>query len=69
MPDEEKWVSVEEVAGHLGVNKISVYRWIERRNMPARKIGRIYRFRISEVDTWMEDTDKDTLSDDKNGKE
>jgi len=59
MADEEKWVSVDKVADHLKVNKISVYRWIEKRNMPAHKIGRIYRFRISEVDEWVRQDDKD----------
>ena len=27
---EERWVGVEDVATHLGVNKSSVYRWIEK---------------------------------------
>jgi excisionase family DNA binding protein len=27
----EPWVSVDEVATHLGVVKDSVYRWIERK--------------------------------------
>ena len=67
MPDDEKWVGVDDVAGHLGINRITVYRWIEKRNMPASKIGRIYRFRLSEVDAWMKNADKDALSNDNNG--
>lgn len=27
--------------------------WIEKRNMPAAKIGRLWKFKISEVDAWM----------------
>ena len=27
--------------------------WIERRNMPAAKIGRLWKFKVSEVDAWM----------------
>ena len=49
----EQWVSVEEVASHLGVTKDSVYRWIEKRKMPAHKIGRLWKFKISEVDKWV----------------
>ena len=31
------WVSVQEVATHLGVAKDSVYRWIENKGLPASK--------------------------------
>lgn len=49
----EPWASVEEVAKHLGVAKDSVYRWIERRGLPAHKIGRLWKFKLSEVDGWV----------------
>lgn len=49
----EPWVSVEGVARHLGVAKDSVYRWIEARNLPAHKIGRLWKFKLSEVDEWV----------------
>ena len=46
----EPWASVEDVAKHLGVAKDSVYRWIESRHLPAHKIGRLWKFKLSEVD-------------------
>lgn len=49
----EPWVSVEDVAKHLGVVKDSVYRWIEHRGLPAHKIGRLWKFKLSEVDDWV----------------
>jgi excisionase family DNA binding protein len=49
----EPWVSVDGVASHLGVAKDSIYRWIERRKLPAHKIGRIWKFKLSEVDNWV----------------
>lgn len=54
MSDQERWVGVEGVATHLGVNKDSVYRWVEKKGLPAHRVGRLYRFRISEVDEWVE---------------
>jgi excisionase family DNA binding protein len=50
----EPWVSVDDVAKHLGVAKDSVYRWIEARSLPAHKIGRLWKFRLSEIDGWVE---------------
>ena len=49
----EAWVSVDEVAKHLGVAKDSVYRWIERKGLPAHKIGRLWKCKLSEVDAWV----------------
>jgi len=49
----EPWVSVDEVAGHLGVAKDSVYRWIEAKGLPAHRVGRLWKFRLSEIDEWV----------------
>ena len=49
----EPWASVDEVAKHLGVAKDSVYRWIENRGLPAHRIGRLWKFKLSEVDDWV----------------
>ena len=49
----ERWVSVEVVAAHLGVARDSVYRWIEGRGLPAHRIGRLLKFKLSEVDAWV----------------
>lgn len=52
-PMAEPWASVDEVARHLGVVKDSVYRWIDSRGLPAHKIGRLWKFKLSEVDGWV----------------
>jgi excisionase family DNA binding protein len=49
----EPWTSVDEIARHLGVAKDSIYRWIDRRGLPAHRIGRLWKFKISEVDEWV----------------
>jgi len=55
MTDLEPWVSVGTVASHLGVGRESVYRWIELRGLPAHRIGRLFKFKLSEVDRWVRD--------------
>jgi excisionase family DNA binding protein len=49
----EPWISVDEIAAHLGVRKDSVYRWIDQRGLPAHKVGRLWKFKRSEVDHWV----------------
>jgi len=53
MDTEERWVSVEDVAAHLAVNKDSIYRWIEKKSFPSHRVGRLLRFKLSEVDDWV----------------
>jgi excisionase family DNA binding protein len=49
----EPWSSVDEVVKHLGVAQDSIYRWIEAKGLPAHKIGRLWKFKLSEVDEWV----------------
>ncbi len=49
----ERGLSVEEIAAHLGVNPDTVYKWIERKKLPAHKVGRLWKFKATEVDEWV----------------
>lgn len=46
-------MSVDEIAGYLGVVNASVYRWIERRGLPAHRVGKLWKFKKYEVDEWV----------------
>ena len=50
---EDRWLSVDEIAAYLGIKRDTVYVWIERRNMPAHKVGRLWKFKKDEVDEWV----------------
>jgi excisionase family DNA binding protein len=50
---EDRWLSVDEIAAHIGVSRDTVYRWIDHRGLPAHKIGRLWKFRKGEVDDWV----------------
>ncbi|MDD3888742.1 MAG: excisionase family DNA-binding protein [Syntrophomonadaceae bacterium] len=49
----EKWSSMETITDYLGVSRETVLQWISNRNMPAHKVGRLWKFKISEVDNWI----------------
>jgi excisionase family DNA binding protein len=49
----EPWVSVDQIAEHLGVTRDSIYRWIDRKHLPAHRVGRLWKFKVSEVDEWV----------------
>ncbi|MCZ8172722.1 MAG: excisionase family DNA-binding protein, partial [Brevundimonas sp.] len=41
------------MAGYLGVSKDTIYGWITKREMPAHKVGRLWKFKSGEVDSWV----------------
>jgi excisionase family DNA binding protein len=51
LPDP--WVSVEDVARHLGVSKDTNYRWVEAQRLAAHKVGRFWKFKLQEIDDWV----------------
>lgn len=50
MPD---LMTLEEVAGYLRVNEKTIYRLLSDGDIPARKIGHLWRFKATEIDDWL----------------
>jgi excisionase family DNA binding protein len=49
----EKWSSIDEISEHIQVHKDTIRIWIKKGEIPAHKIGKQWRFRISEIDEWV----------------
>ena len=49
----DSWISLEDAANYLGVKKETVRSWIKKTNIPAHKIGKLWKFKKSELDTWV----------------
>ncbi len=52
--DAEKWVNLEQIAKHMGLSKDTIRNYIKKQRIPYYKIGKQYKFKISEIDTWIE---------------
>ncbi len=51
---EDRWLSIHEICEHLGVSSDTVYKWIDRHDMPAHRMGRLWKFKKDQVDAWVE---------------
>jgi len=51
---DDRWLSVDDVAEYLGIKRFTVYKWVQRLGLPSKKIGRLLKFRRSEIDEWVE---------------
>ena len=49
----EKWSNLEETAEYLGVTKDTIRSWIKKTDIPAHKIGKLWKFKKSELDAWI----------------
>ncbi|HHW12861.1 MAG TPA: helix-turn-helix domain-containing protein, partial [Firmicutes bacterium] len=50
----DKWINIDEAATYLGVKPVTVRDWIRKeKGIPAHKIGKQWKFKISELDNWV----------------
>lgn len=50
---DDRWLSVEEIAVHLGLSKDTIYTWVSTKGMPGHKVGRLWKFKKQEIDDWV----------------
>lgn len=51
----DRWYSMKEICEYLGTGRDTVLSWINEKHMPAHKVGRMWKFKTSEVDQWIKD--------------
>ncbi|MBK9041574.1 MAG: helix-turn-helix domain-containing protein [Bdellovibrionales bacterium] len=47
------WLTAEQVAAHLNIAPITIYRWIEGNKIPCQRVGHQWRFSTLEIDQWV----------------
>jgi len=52
---EDTILTIEEVAQYLRVSERTVYEWAQKGEMPAGKIGTVWRFKKSEIMRWVDE--------------
>ena len=62
---EDRWLSVDEIAAYLGIKRDTVYKWIGDKQMPAHRMGRLWKFRKEEVDEWVKSGGADDAKEDR----
>ena len=55
-----KLMKLEEVADYLRVAEKTIYRLIDKRGIPATKVGHQWRFDKADIDTWLRQNSIDT---------
>lgn len=46
------WIGIDQAASYMGVSKETIRNWIKKTDIPAHKIGKLWKFKQSELDAW-----------------
>lgn len=49
----EPLLSVDQICEYLGVKRDTVYKLIANHNLPAYRVGRLWKFKLPEVAEWV----------------
>ncbi len=51
----DNYISIDEAAEYLGIKTVTLRNWIKRDDsIPAHKIGKLWKFKRSELDEWVQ---------------
>ncbi|MFC1475782.1 helix-turn-helix domain-containing protein [Candidatus Zixiibacteriota bacterium] len=53
-PNHTPYLTVDQVAEHLGFNRQTIWRWAREGTIPCYRIHRKFRFKIEEVEKWVQ---------------
>ena len=51
---DERWLSISDLCQYLSVSNDTLYRWIQRDQFPAQKIGNRWKAQKNKVDAWIQ---------------
>jgi excisionase family DNA binding protein len=60
---QRSFLTPQEVSDLLRVSVYTVRRWIKQGRLPAYKVGRVWRIRESDLDTWLNEKRHDNSVD------
>jgi excisionase family DNA binding protein len=49
----DKWVNIEDIAVYLSITEDTARTWVREGKLPAYKVGKRYKFKLSEIDKWV----------------
>ena len=50
---DKRFINIEELVQYIGVSKNTIYSWIWLKKIPYIKMGKLVRFDLREIDSWV----------------
>lgn len=59
----DNYISIDEAAEYLGIKTVTLRNWIKKEeSLPAHKIGKLWKFKRSELDAWVQSGKSATIN-------
>ena len=58
----KRYIGVRECAEYLGIKVSTVYSWVHLRNIPYIKMGRLVKFDILKLESWIKEKEIKTIN-------
>lgn len=56
---EDNYINLEKAAEYLNIKPVTLRKWIsQKKDLPAHQIGKLWRFKKSELDAWVHSSDR-----------
>jgi PTS system nitrogen regulatory IIA component len=52
--EENNLLDIRQVAAYLQINEATAYNWAQKGKLPGIKLGRVWRFRREDIETWLD---------------
>lgn len=49
----DNYIGVDEAARYLGVSSVTLRSWLKKNEVPAHKVGKLWKFKRLELDSWI----------------
>jgi len=50
-----QYLSVKELSQYAGISTHTLYLWVQLKQIPYHKIGKLVRFKLAEIEGWLEE--------------
>ena len=50
---KSEWISIDDAAKYLGIGKSNLYSMAQLNRIPAHKVGKVWKFSVEELDSWI----------------
>lgn len=49
----ENYIGIDDAAKYLNIKPVTLRKWVKDKKVPAHQIGKQWKFKISELDAWV----------------
>ena len=50
---KDNYIGIDEAAHYLGISVATMRLWLKNKEIPAHKIGKLWKFKLAELDDWI----------------